>query len=201
MNKLQIRCLSIIAVLVITVIRVTGQDAMPDILIKNSIKEQLNYLDEHTRIYENYRAIREDMFQKLKVNVSDSLSASKSKIAGLNKSTLNLNLTIDSLRKTLESTTIRLQETTASKNSIRVIGLEINKLTYNKIMWTLLAGLVALLLTGFLVFRRNLSIIFSTKKEFQELKNEFETYKKTSRETREKLTMDHFKELKKLRGG
>jgi uncharacterized membrane-anchored protein YhcB (DUF1043 family) len=68
-------------------------------------------------------------------------------------------------------------------------------------MWTLLAGLVALLLTGFLVFRRNLSIIFSTKKEFQELKNEFETYKKTSRETREKLTMDHFKELKKLRGG
>lgn len=201
MNQLQIRCILIFAVLVITVIRVTGQDAMPDILIKNSIKEQLNYLDEHTRIYENYRAIREDMFQKIKVNVSDSLSASKSKIAGLNKSTLNLNLTIDSLRKTLESTTIRLQETTASKNSIRVIGLEINKLTYNKIMWTLLAGLVALLLTGFLVFRRNLSIIFSTKKEFQELKNEFETYKKTSREAREKLTMDHFKELKKLKEG
>jgi len=201
MNKLQIRCLSIIAVLVITVIRVTGQTAIPDILTKNSIVEQLNYLDEHTRIYENYRAIREDMFQKIKVNVSDTLSVAKSKIVELNKSTFNLNLTIDSLRKTLESTTIRLQETTASKNSIRVIGLEINKLTYNKIMLTLLAGLVALLLTGFLVFRRNLSIIFSTKKEFQELKNEFETYKKTSREAREKLTMDHFKELKKLKEG
>ena len=201
MNKLQIRCLSIIAVLVITVIRVTGQTAIPDILTKNSIVEQLNYLDEHTRIYENYRAIREDMFQKIKVNVSDTLSVAKSKIVELNKSTFNLNLTIDSLRKTLESTTIRLQETTASKNSIRVIGLEINKLTYNKIMLTLLAGLVALLLTGFLVFRRNLSIIFSTKKEFQELKNEFETYKKTSREAREKLTMYHFKELKKLKEG
>ena len=201
MNQLQIRCLLIFAVLVITVMKITGQTAMPDILTKNSIKEQLNYLDEHTRIYENYRAIREDMFQKIKVNVSDSLSAAKSKIAGLNKSTLNLNLTIDSLRKTLETNKIRLEETTTSKNSISVIGLEINKLTYNKIMLTLLAGLVALLLTGFLVFRRNLSIIFSTKKEFQELKNEFETYKKTSREAREKLTMDHFKELKKLKGG
>ena len=174
---------------------------MPDILIKNSIKEQLNYLDEHTRIYENYRAIREDMFQKIKVNVSDSLSAAKSKIAGLNKSTLNLNLTIDSLRKTLETTKIRLEETTTSKNSISVIGLEINKLTYNKIMWTLLAGLIALLVIGFLVFKRNLSVIFSTKKEFQELKNEFETYKKTSREAREKLTMDHFNEIKRLKGG
>ena len=201
MNQLQIRCLLIFAVLVITVMKVTGQTAMPDILIKNSIKEQLNYLDEHTRIYENYRAIREDMFQKIKVNVSDTLSAAKSKIAGLNKSTLNLNLTIDSLRKTLETTKTRLEETTTSKNSISVIGLEINKLTYNKIMWTLLAGLVALLLTGFLVFKRNLSVIFSTKKEFQELKNEFETYKKTSREAREKLTMDHFNEIKRLKGG
>jgi predicted nucleic acid-binding Zn-ribbon protein len=183
------------------VIRVAGQTAMPDILIKNSIKEQLNYLDEHTRIYENYRAIREDMFQKIKVNVSDTLSAAKSKIAGLNKSKLNLNLTIDSLRKTLETTKTRLEETTTSKNSISVIGLEINKLTYNKIMWTLLAGLLALLVIGFLAFKRNLSVIFSTKKEFQELKNEFETYKKTSREAREKLTMDHFNEIKRLKGG
>lgn len=201
MNQLQIRCLLIFAVLIITVMKVTGQTAMPDILIKNSIKEQLNYLDEHTRIYESYRAIREDMFQKIKVNVSDTLSAAKSKIAGLNKSTLNLNLTIDSLRKTLETTKTRLEETTTSKNSISVIGLEINKLTYNKIMWTLLTGLVALLLIGFLAFKRNLSVIFSTKKEFQELKNEFETYKKTSREAREKLTMDHFNEIKRLKGG
>ena len=201
MNKLQIRCLSIIAVLVVTVIRVTGQTAIPDLLTKNSIVEQLNYLDEHTRIYENYRAIREDMFQKIKVNVSDTLSVAKSKIVELNKSTFNLNLTIDSLRKTLESTKIRLQETTASKNSISLIGLEVNKSTYNKVMWTLLAGLLAVLLMGFLVFKRNLSVIFSTKKEFQELKNEFETYKKTSREAREKLTMDHFHEIKKLKGG
>ncbi len=201
MNQLQIRCVLIFAALVIAVMKVTGQAAMPDILTKNSIKEQLNYLDEHTRIYEDYRAIREDMFQKIKVNVSDSLSAAKSKIAGLNKSTLNLNLTIDSLRKNLETTNTRLEQTTTSKNSISVIGLEINKLTYNKIMWTLLAGLVAVLLIGFLIFKRNLSVIFSTKKEFHELKNEFETYKKTSREAREKLTMDHFNELKKLKGG
>jgi uncharacterized membrane-anchored protein YhcB (DUF1043 family) len=90
---------------------------------------------------------------------------------------------------------------TRTKNSIRVIGLEVNKSTYNKAMWTLVAGLIAALLMGFLVFKRNLSVTFSTKKEFEELKNEFETYKKTSREAREKLTMDHFKEIKKLRGG
>jgi uncharacterized membrane-anchored protein YhcB (DUF1043 family) len=90
---------------------------------------------------------------------------------------------------------------TSTKNSIKVIGLEINKLTYNKIMWTILILLVAVLLLGFLVFKRNLSTIFNTKKEFKDLKVEFETYRKTTREAREKLTMDHFNEIKRLKGG
>lgn len=181
--------------------KVTGQSAMPDILIKNSLKEQLNFIEDHTKIYENYRAIREDMFQKLKGNVSDTLWTANSKIADLNKTRSTLNHTIDSLSNTLETLKTSLEKITRTKNSISVIGLEVNKLTYNKIMWTILAGLVATLLFGFLVFKRNLSVIFNTKKEFQELKNEFEAYRKTSREAREKLTMDHFNELKKLRGG
>jgi uncharacterized membrane-anchored protein YhcB (DUF1043 family) len=68
-------------------------------------------------------------------------------------------------------------------------------------MWTIVAGLVAILVIGFLAFKRNLSVTFNTKKELRELKDEFEAYRKTSREAREKMSMDHFNELKKLRGG
>jgi hypothetical protein len=181
--------------------QVIGQTTFPEVLKKGSIKEQLNYLEERTKIYEFYRAIREDMFQQVKGNVSDTLSAAKNKIAGLNKSTSALNMTIDSLRADLKSTQTRLLEMTKTKNSISVLGLEVNKSTYNKFMWTILGGLIAILAIGFLAFKRNLSVHFSTKKEFQELKNEFEAYRKTSREAREKLTMDHFKEIQKLKGG
>jgi len=75
---------------------------MPDVLLQNPLKEQLNYLEEHTKIYENFRAIREDMFQKLKVNISDTLNKTNSKIAGLNKTKSDLNLTIDTLRANLD---------------------------------------------------------------------------------------------------
>jgi uncharacterized membrane-anchored protein YhcB (DUF1043 family) len=68
-------------------------------------------------------------------------------------------------------------------------------------MWTILVGLIAALLIGILLFNRNLSANSNTKKEFQELKNEFEAYRKTSREAREKLTMDHFNEIRRLKGG
>ena len=201
MKQLQISCVLILALLVITVMKVKGQSVMPDILFKNSMKEQMKYIEERTRIYENYRAIREDMFQKLKENVSDTLSAANDKIAGLKKNTSALNHSIDSLRTELESTKVRLEEMTRTKNSISVIGLQVNKSNYNRIMWTILVGLVAVLLIGFLAYKRNLSAIFSTKKEFQELKNEFESYRKTSREAREKLTMDHFNEIKRLKSG
>lgn len=201
MKQLQIRCILILTVVLITVMKVTGQVTMPDVFIKNSLKEQINYLEEHTRIYDSYRAVREDMFQKLKVNISDTLSSANRKIAGLNKTKSALNLTIDSLRSNLESTRTSLEEMTKTKNSISVIGLEINKLTYNKIMWTILAGLVAALVIGFLAFKRNLISIFNTKKEYEDLKDEFETYRKSSREAREKLTMDHFNEIKRIKSG
>jgi len=200
MKQLLIRSVFIITVMVIAVMKAEGQTAMPDVLLKNSLKEQLNYLDEHTKIYEDYRAIREDMFQKLKSNVSDTLSAVKYKIAGLYLTRSELSMKIDSLTKNLASTNSGLEEMTKSKNSISVIGLEINKSTYNKVMWTILIGLIAALLLGFLAFKRNLNLLSETKKEFQDLKDEFEAYRKTSREAREKMTMAHFLELKKLKG-
>jgi len=201
MKQLQIRCVLILTVVFITVMRVTGQTGMPDAMLKSSVKEQLIYLEEHTRIYDNYRAIREDMFQKLKVNISDTLNSLISKIGGLNKTKSVLNLTIDTLRTDLGSTKTRLDEMTKTKDSIKVIGIEINKATYNRVMWTIVAGLIAVLLVGFLVFKRNLTTIFNTKNEFKELKDEFESYRKTSREAREKLTMDHFNEIKRIKSG
>ena len=201
MKQLQVRCILIITVVIVTAMKVTGQAVMPDELIKNPLKEQLKYLEGRTIIYENYRAIREDMFQKLKSNVNDSLSAADKKIARLKKTASELNLSLDSLRANLQLTKTSLEEMTRTKNSLKVIGLIVNKDTYNGIMWTILGGLLALLLLGFLVFQRNLSTTSNTKKEFQELKNEFEAYRKTTREAREKLTMDHFNEIKRLKGG
>ena len=198
-THLPIRSLLLICSLILT-LKAAGQTAMPDELVKNPLKEQLKYIEDKTRIYETYRAIREDMFQKIKNNVTDTLSATNKKISGLNKTTSILNHTIDSLSTTLETTKTSLEEMTRTKNSIKVIGLDVNKLTYNKLMWTILVALVAALVMGFLAFKRNLSNIINTKKDFQELKVEFEAHRKTSREAREKLTMDHFNEMKRLKG-
>jgi len=68
-------------------------------------------------------------------------------------------------------------------------------------MWMIIAGLLTILAMGFIAFKRNMVITIRTKKEFEELKNEFEAYRKASREAREKMSMAHFNEIKKLKGG
>jgi uncharacterized membrane-anchored protein YhcB (DUF1043 family) len=89
---------------------------------------------------------------------------------------------------------------TKTKNSIRVLGIEVNKTAYNAVMWILIATLAGFLAIGFLAYKRNYSATVNTKKEIEELKREFEAYRKASREAREKMSMAHFNELKKLRG-
>jgi preprotein translocase subunit SecF len=201
MNQPKVLLVVLLSSMMLADFQVNGQSPMPDILKKGALNEQFNYLDEHTKIYEDYRAIREDMFQLVKANVSDTLASVYNKMRGINKTTSSLNQTIDTLRTNLVSTQTRLDEMTKTKDSISVIGMEVNKSTYNRIMWTILAGMVAALLIVFFVFKRNLTATENTNKEFQELKTEFETYRKSSREAREKMTMDHFNEIRRLKSG
>ena len=200
-NHFKIRYVLLAILMVITVLKSGGQTTMPDELTKSSLKDQVNYLELHTKIYENFRAIREDMFQKLKANITDTLLATKSEISGLNVRNSTLLTNIDTLNTKLKRTESKLGEVTTSKNSIKFFRAEINKSTYNAILWTIIATLAVILFLGFLLFKRNYFVTISTNKELKNLKEEFEAYRKTTREAREKVSMDHFNEIKKLRGG
>ena len=188
--------------LIIATATVSGQTSggMPEELTKSPVRDQLNYIENRTRIYDNFRAIREDMFQKLKNNLADTLTSMQKRITGLNKETASLNTTIDSLNSTLTTTKTDLDNVTKSKNSINLFGMEVEKGTYNSIMWAIIIILLALLVFGFLVFQRNKMVVVNRNKDLEDLKSEFEAYRKTSREGREKMALQHFNELKKLRG-
>jgi hypothetical protein len=199
MKILSIKHVLLLSLFITTCSAVTGQSKMPDELTTGSIRGQIDYLVDHTRIYDNYRAIREDIFRKINSNILDTLSAERNRISLLNDLTAGLNGRVDSLNVVLASTKTQLGDVTATKNKIRVLGLEMNKTAYNTIMWILVGGLVFLLLVGFLIFKRNLVVLLSTEKDLKELKEEFATYRQTSRIAREKVEMDLFRANQKLK--
>lgn len=89
---------------------------------------------------------------------------------------------------------------TRTKESMKLLGMEISKETYTTIMMSIIVVLLLILLIGFLIFKRNLNMVNSRNKDLNDLRAEFEAYRKTSREAREKMSLQHFNELKRLRG-
>ncbi|HOO99896.1 MAG TPA: hypothetical protein PK766_10075, partial [Bacteroidales bacterium] len=179
---------------------VKSQTAGQEVLDNGTLRDQMQFIEEKTRIYENYRAIREDMFQKIKGNSLDSLDGALSVIEDYKILTGKLNGRIDSLRNTLSITQENLDETTRTKERISVLGIGLNKTLYNLIMWIIVAGLLVLLGSGFVAFRRNFSITQKTRNELDEMKKEFDDYRTKTRLEREKASMEHFKEIQRLKG-
>ena len=199
MNRISYKSILLFALLIMAGNMLSGQNVLPDELTKNSMKEQLKYIEDHTRIYENYRAVREDIFQKINKNILDSLSAKQSRITELENLASDLRAANESQKIILETTTSSLNEMTATKNSISVLGIEVRKNVYNTTMWTIILILVVILAIGFIIFKRNMFVTIRTGKEFNDLKAEFEAYRQSARIAREKLQMDHFNEIKRLK--
>ncbi len=182
-------------------LRGESQSNIPDELLKSTLKGQMDYIQGKTRIYEDYRAIREDMFQLIKRNSLDSLKMAMNQISSLKGVAASRNFTIDSLNSSLISTGKKLEEMSNTKNSISIFGIEIRKNTYNAIMWLTIAILAGSLVAGFLAYKRDRIVTMHTKRGYEDLKKEYDAYKKASREAREKMSMTHFNEMKKLRTG
>ncbi|MGI6324159.1 MAG: hypothetical protein ACOXZO_12690 [Bacteroidales bacterium] len=200
MNKRALKYALITITLLLSASALICQTTIPEILQKGRLNEQFDYLEERTRIYENYRAIREDMFQLVKKNSSDSLATARKSINSYIIQARDLNSQIDSLDKLLASTRDELNEAVRTKNSIKLLGINVNKHSYNTIMWIITGFLGFLLVSGFIAFRKNISVTSKTKKELEDVKDSFEEYKKKTRLEREKISKEHFDEIRKLKG-
>jgi preprotein translocase subunit SecF len=175
------------------------QQRMPEVMDTGSIGEQLNYIHERTLIYENYRAIREDIFQKMRSNTMDTLLAVKENIDELDKLLSGSNAQGDSLNRYLTRTKEELDQTIKNKNSLTFLGIKMSKTLYNTIMWSVIIALGVILILVFLSFSRNRTVTVQTRKDLEDIREEFDNYRTTSRERYEKLVVSHHHEIKKLK--
>lgn len=183
----------------VSLLNLSGQAQMPDILNNGTLQEQLEYIQGRTQIYNNFRAIREDMFQKVKNNSLDSLSSYANEIRALSINLKDRDAKIDSLYLLVTGTRDQLSQAVKERDSLRFLGIPMHKAAYNLVMWLIIAGLLFLLGSGFMLFKRNQGVMAQTSEDLAELREEFEMYRIKTREQREKMVMDHFNEVRKLK--
>ena len=122
--------------------------------------------------------------------MTDSISVLKKEIsenASLNSSLQNeLNQTINQL----ENTKVELNTSVKNQNAIAVFGMNLNKSFYTFVMYSIVLGLLVVIGLIFLLYNRNRKITVQAKKEYKELKEEFETHKKNSLERYTKINTE-----------
>jgi uncharacterized membrane-anchored protein YhcB (DUF1043 family) len=177
-----------------------AQASGPEILDTGTLQEQYDFVQQRTRIYEGFRAVREDMFQKLKQNSLDSLRQAHRETRSYQEQLSDANTQIEELDNRLETTTDERDQAIREKDSLYFLGIPMHKTFYNVLLWSIIAGLLAFALIMLVMFKRAHRITRQTQKDLNELQDEYEDYRKTSRERFEQQSIDHFNEIRKLKG-
>lgn len=178
---------------------VDAQSGASAVLDSALLEAQLDYIHENTRVYNDYRAIRDDIFLKLRRNVKDTLNATKLEVEELNSRLSEQNFKIETLNTNLTSTNNEKEEAIKNRDSLSFLGIQMKKGLYNVIIWLVILGLAALTVIVLLLFRRSHQVTKEVKKELQTIQEEFELYRKSSREKYEKLVVSHHSEKMRLR--
>ena len=178
---------------------VDAQSGASAVLDSALLEAQLDYIHENTRIYNDFRAIRDDIFQKLRRNVKDTLNATKLEVEELNSRLTERDFEIESLNTDLTRANNEKDEAIRNRDSLSFIGIQMTKTLYSSVMWFIILGLAALAVITFILFRRSHQVTKDVKDKLQSNQDEFDLYRKSSREKYEKLVVSHHSEIMRLK--
>ena len=194
-----ITSLAIVCLFLIPIQSLNAQSPMPAILDSASLESQLDYLQERTRIYNGFRAIRDDIFLKMQGNALDSLNKEKLEVARLNSEITEQSFMVETLNSDLTRAKNERDQAIRTKDSFSFLGIQMQKGLYSTIMWIVVLGLLLVGVLLFLMFKRSYAVTVQTKKELENIQEDYEEYRKSTREKYEKLVVSHHNEIMKLK--
>lgn len=165
-----------------------------------TLKSQFDDLQRRTRIYEGFRAIREDLFQEIKKQSIDSLEQAKQLVKQKEAELLQLTVENQQIQAGAEEANANLLKAVSEQNSITLFGKPVSKTFYTLLVWIIIGLLIVINLLVLLMFRNARHISRKRLEDFSDLLEEYETFRKSSRERLERATIDYFNEIKRLKG-
>ncbi|WP_166384486.1 MULTISPECIES: hypothetical protein [unclassified Polaribacter] len=165
----------------------------------NSIENQFDNIYRVSTTYQVYKVISKDSYVNLKSNVLDSLKSSKKIISEKDVLLKAEKENIEKNKILLSKTQLDLEAALIKENSISVAGLQLSKVTYNLILWSIVIGL--LLALSYFIFKFSKSNVLTkeAKDNLAEIEEEFEKHRKNTLDKEQKLRRQLQDEINKQR--
>ena len=170
---------------------------------KGRIDNQFEYIYKKSGNYradgKKYEVVRTISLDKLRQNVLDTLSGYNKRATELKTTISGHEATISSLNKKLAETTNNLTSVTEEKDSMSFLGMLVSKITYNTILWTIIAGLLGLFLFFVYKFRRSNILTQEAKTSLNETEEEYEDHRRRALEREQKISRQLQDEINKYK--
>jgi len=144
-----------------------------------------------------YEVVKITDLYKTKDNVFDSIDTANKTIKDLSATITANDAEIESLNGKLQETTNKLNSVTEEKDSISFFGILISKGTYNFILWSIIFGLLLLLLFFIYRFRNSNFLTQQAKSALAELEEEYQNHRRRALEREQKISRQLQDELNK----
>jgi hypothetical protein len=164
-------------------------------LEKSNIDGKFNYVYQQSNDFEDYKMVKKWWLTRLKTHVLDTIKLVENQLVESQKLVNTKSTVIDSLNKLLMTNNSTLALTIKEKNSLRFIGIPMDKAAYNSIVWIIIIGLTFTLVIFILLFKRSNLVTRQTKDDLVEIKNEFESFRKRALEREEGIVRKYHNEL------
>ncbi len=164
----------------------------PNQLNAKSLNGQYQYL--LTKVY-NYQ---QPLIAALWKNVNDSLSRERSQIKDLKTKLAVSTKAVDSLKTDISSKDQSLSQSTSKIDNISMFGIDMQKSTYNLVMFGLVIGLAAALTIVILTTAKYRHEAKHRTELYEEIEEEYKTYKAKANEKELRLARELQTERNKL---
>jgi len=194
----QILTFSLVLLITTSTIGQTTEENEPKpSLNRGTIESQFDYLYKKSGSYQEYKVVKKTFFHKIKANVLDSLKSLKKELADTKQIVESQNNEINNFKSDLKTTNDNLTNVTKEKDNIKLLGIPMTKAAYNSLLWSLIIGLVFLLLFFVFKFKNSNAITKQSNKSLAETEDEFETYKTKALEREQKVRRELQDEINK----
>lgn len=163
----------------------TEQDKLS--LTEGTVDNQFEYVIQRSNNYQDYKVVKKVWLQQLKSHVMDSLNQVKSEVLKSAEVIARQNDELSNLKEDLNNTKLKLDNTIAEKDSMQLFGIQISKVGYSTIMWSVIGVLLLLLFLFIYKFNASNSITNTTKKKLIEVEEEFEEHRRVALEREQKV--------------
>ncbi len=175
-------------------------------LDKSTIENQFEYILNTSGNFKGtngqaYEAVKLKTFLALKSHTLDSLKTVHKNLVETQAVVKTQEIEISNLKANLDKTKLNLESTNTEKNNMALFGLQMSKANYNVLMWSIIGGLLALLLLFIFKFKNSNTITKKANADLIEIEEKFDEHRKTALEREQKVRRQLQDEINKQKKG